>query len=89
LAPLALLLAQDRAHALVDHQAADGREQQHVGYANREIELAERAQQGEQPDADRRAEDAGRVLGGCKRETGRIAANNQACFRLRLVLRNL
>ena len=50
--------AQDRAHALADHQAADGAEQHHVGQADGEIELAERAQQGEQPDADRGAEDA-------------------------------
>jgi hypothetical protein len=55
---LALLLAQDGAHAFVDHQAADGRKQQHVGKADGEIELAERAQRGEQPDTDRRAEDA-------------------------------
>ena len=55
---LALLLAHDGAHALADHQAADGGEQQHVGKADGEVELAERAQHREQPDADRGAEDA-------------------------------
>ena len=41
-----------------DHQAADDAEQRHVGEADREIELAERAQHGEQPDAGRGADNA-------------------------------
>jgi hypothetical protein len=55
---LALPRAHDGAHALDHHQAADDTEQQHVGEADRDIELAERAQHREQPHARGGAGDA-------------------------------
>ena len=44
------LRAHDRPHAFDDHQGADDAEQQQVGDPDGEVELVQRAQQGEQPD---------------------------------------
>ena len=51
-------------------------EQQHVGQADGEVELAERAQQGEQPDADGRADDAAGQQHQGEREIERACAAN-------------
>jgi hypothetical protein len=50
--------AQDGAQPFPEHQRADGREQHDVGQRNHQVELAERAQQREGPDAERGAEGA-------------------------------
>ena len=55
---LALARPHDRAHALDDHQHADDAEQDHVGEADGDVELAEPAQHREQPHAAERADDA-------------------------------
>ena len=49
---------QHRAQAFPEHQPADGGQQDDVGQRDHEIELAERAQQREGPDAERGADDA-------------------------------
>ena len=56
---LSLPGAHFRAQALVDHHAADGGEQCHVGKPDHQVELVERAQFGKQPDAAGGADDAG------------------------------
>ena len=55
---LALPHPDDRAHALSHHQRADDAEQEHIGDANGDVELAERAQGREQPNPERGADEA-------------------------------
>ena len=49
---------QDRAQPFPEHQPADGGQQHDVGQRDHQVELAERAQQREGPDAERGADDA-------------------------------
>ena len=50
--------AHDGAHAFCNHQRADDAQQEHVGHPDGDVELSDRAQEREQPDAEGRADDA-------------------------------
>ena len=71
---LALVGPQDRPHALDHHHAADRAEQKHVGNADGDVELADRAQQREQPHPRHGADDAAGQQHQGEREVERAAA---------------
>ncbi len=70
---LALPRANNGAHALGHHQCTDHAEEKDVGNAYRDVELADRTQRGEQPDAESRADYAPRKQHEREREIDRPA----------------